>query len=42
MDDSRLSKLVRRLVKEEDRERKLTAAKQLKDYLLGPENIKVQ
>ena len=41
VDDSRLSKLVRRLVKEDDRERKLTAIKQLKDYLQAYENIKV-
>jgi len=40
-DDSRLSKLVRRVIREDDRERKWSALKQLKDYLSQPENSKV-
>ncbi|KAI0218317.1 hypothetical protein LSAT2_029981 [Lamellibrachia satsuma] len=40
MDDSRLSKLVRRACREDDRERRLLAIHQLRDYLLQPENAK--
>jgi len=41
MDDSRLSKLVRRAGREDERERRLLAIRQLKDYLLQTENAKV-
>ena len=41
MDDSRLAKLMRKIEREDDRERRLAAAKQLKEYLLQPENAKV-
>ncbi|XP_070580922.1 serine/threonine-protein kinase SMG1-like [Ptychodera flava] len=40
-DDSRLSTLVRRITREDDRDRRLTAAKQLRDYLYQPENGKI-
>ena len=40
-DDSRLSKLVRRLTRDDDRDRRITAAKQLKEFLQQPENNKV-
>lgn len=40
-DDSRLSRLMRRLLKESDRDRRLNAAKQLKDYLRSSDGVKV-
>lgn len=39
-DESRLSKYIRRVVREGDRERRLTAAKQFKDYLKTAEGSK--
>jgi len=42
MDDSRLSKLVKKIGREDDRDRRITAAKQLKEYLKQPENVKVR
>lgn len=39
-DDSRLSRLMRRLLKESDRDRRLNAAKQLKDYLRSSDGVK--
>ncbi|XP_077980517.1 serine/threonine-protein kinase SMG1-like [Glandiceps talaboti] len=39
-DDSHLSTLVRRITREDDRDRRLTAARQLREYLYQPENGK--
>ena len=41
-DDSRFSKFVKRLMREDDRDKRLTAGKQLRDFLLLPENAKVR
>lgn len=40
-DESRLSKLVRRVTREDDRDRRLTAIRQLKEFITLPENTKV-
>lgn len=40
-DDTRLSKLVRRLCRDDDRDRRLTAGKQLREIMPLPENVKV-
>ena len=40
-DDSRLSRLVRRVCREDDRNGRVSAVKQLRDFLLQPENAKV-
>ena len=40
-DDSRLSKLVRRVTREDDRDRRITAIRQLREFLLVVENAKV-
>ena len=40
-DDARISKLVRKASRDDDRERRLHAVRQLKDFLVMPENAKV-
>ena len=40
-DETRLSKLMRRLQRENDRERRLLAVKQLNEYISNSENAKV-
>lgn len=41
LDESKLSKLMRRIFSSADRERRLTAARTLKDFILSPEGNKV-
>lgn len=40
-DDSRLSHLVKRITKESERERRLTAAQQFEEFLSTPDNYQV-
>lgn len=40
-DDSRLSHLVKRITKESERERRLTAAQQFEEFLNSPDNYQV-
>lgn len=40
-DDSRLSHLVKRITKESERERRLTAAQQFEEFLNNPDNYQV-
>ena len=40
-DDSRLSHLVKRITKESERDRRLTAAQQFEEFLNAPENYQV-
>ena len=40
-DDSRLSHLVKRVTKESERDRRLTAAQQLEEFLSSPDNYQV-
>lgn len=37
-DESRLSNLLRRITREDDRDRRLTTVKQLKEFIQQPEN----
>lgn len=39
-EDSRISKLVKRAMKEDERERRLHAVRQLHDFIAAPENSK--
>ena len=40
-DDSRLSHLIKRITKESERDRRLTAAQQLEEFLNNPDNYQV-
>ncbi len=40
-DDSRLSHLIKRITKESERERRLTAAQQFEEFLNNPDNYQV-
>lgn len=40
-DDSRLSHLIKRIAKESERERRLTASQQLEEFLNNPDNYQV-
>ena len=40
-DDSRLSHLIKRITKETERDRRLTAAQQLEEFLSNPDNYQV-
>lgn len=41
-DDSRLSHIIKRITKESDRDRRLTAAQQLEEFLNSPDNYQVK
>lgn len=40
-DDSRLSKYIRRVIRDGDKERRISSAKQLRDYLRTSDGVKV-